>query len=130
MLCWQQTFRRGKSTELWIIVKLLLCHSTKFDIILYTNNYKFYHDTYNNFRWPTPANTKKAKIEQAAKTPCPDASLADLYDKTAMPLELWKAHQPNDKAAMIAYGLWDKLDAEPAHVVWLMEMYVDYLQTV
>lgn len=47
-----------------------------------------------------------------------------------MPLELWKAHQPNDKAAMIAYGLWDKLDAEPAHVVWLMEMYVDYLQTV
>lgn len=49
--------------------------------------------------------------------------LADLYDKTTMPLELWKAYQPNDKTVMIAYGLWDKLDAEPACEVGLMEIY-------
>ena len=31
-------------------------------------------------------------------------SLADLYDEVAMPPELRKAHQANDKAVMDAYG--------------------------
>ena len=34
----------------------------------------------------------------------PDSSLADLYDETAMPPELRKAHQDNDRAVMEAYG--------------------------
>lgn len=33
-----------------------------------------------------------------------DASLADLYDELAMPSELRKAHQENDRAVMAAYG--------------------------
>jgi len=43
-----------------------------------------------------------------------------------MPLELWKAHQLDQKAVMIAYGLWDKINAEPVCVVGLMEMYSDW----
>jgi hypothetical protein len=34
----------------------------------------------------------------------PDSSLADLYDEVAMPIELRKAHQNNDRAVMQAYG--------------------------
>ena len=34
----------------------------------------------------------------------PTASLADLYDESAMPPELRKAHRENDKAVMQAYG--------------------------
>ena len=34
----------------------------------------------------------------------PDSSLADLYDEVAMPAELRKAHQANDRAVMEAYG--------------------------
>ena len=65
---------------------------------------------YNNFPWPNPTETQKAKIEQTAqaildaRAKFPDCSLADLYDEAAMPLELRKAHQENDKAVMQAYG--------------------------
>ena len=37
-----------------------------------------------------------------------------LYDETTMPPELRKAHQQNDKAVMVAYGFWGKLNSEPA----------------
>ena len=65
---------------------------------------------YNNFPWPTPSDEQKAKIEATAQAILdaralyPDCSLADLYDEVAMPPELRKARQANDKAVMQAYG--------------------------
>ena len=65
---------------------------------------------YNNFPWPNPTEKQKAKIEQTAqaildaRAKYPDCSLADLYDETAMPTELRKSHQENDRAVMAAYG--------------------------
>ena len=65
---------------------------------------------YNNFPWPNPTNAQRAKIEKTAQAILdaralyPDSSLANLYDETAMPPELRKAHQENDKAVMRAYG--------------------------
>ena len=65
---------------------------------------------YNNFPWPKPTAEQKAKIEQTAQAILdaralyPDSSLADLYDELAMPVELRKAHQDNDRAVMQAYG--------------------------
>ena len=73
--------------------------------------YRYSKDiVYNNFPWPSPSDTLKAKIEQtaqailAARSLYPQASLADLYDELTMPMELRKAHQENDKAVMRAYG--------------------------
>ncbi|MDO4820305.1 MAG: methylase, partial [Prevotella sp.] len=65
---------------------------------------------YNNFPWPNPSEEQKAKIEQTAqaildaRAKYPDCSLADLYDEVAMPVELRRAHQDNDRAVMEAYG--------------------------
>ena len=65
---------------------------------------------YNNFPWPNPTEAQKAKIEQTAqaildaRAKFPDCSLADLYDEVAMPPELRRAHQENDRAVMQAYG--------------------------
>ena len=94
------------------------------------SDYRYSKDVvYNNFPWPTPTDAQKAKIEQTAqaildaRTLYPDASLADLYDETTMPPELRKAHQQNDKAVMMAYGFWGKLNSEPACVSELMKMY-------
>ncbi len=84
---------------------------------------------YNNFPWPTPTDEQKAKIEQTAQAILdaralyPDCSLADLYDEVAMPPELRKAHQANDKAVMQAYGFWGKLNSESECVAELMKMY-------
>lgn len=92
--------------------------------------YRYSKDVvYNNFPWPTPTDDQKAKIEQTAQAILdaralyPDASLADLYDETTMPPELRKAHQQNDKAVMMAYGFWGRLNSEPACVAELMRMY-------
>lgn len=94
------------------------------------SDYRYSKDVvYNNFPWPTPTDAQKAKIEQTAQAILdaralyPDASLADLYDETTMPPELRKAHQQNDKAVMVAYGFWGKLNSEPACVAELMKMY-------
>ena len=65
---------------------------------------------YNNFPWCEPTDAQKAKIEQTAQAILnaralyPDSSLADLYDEVAMPPDLRKAHNSNDKAVMQAYG--------------------------
>ena len=86
-------------------------------------------NVYNNFPWPAPTDQQRAKIEQTAQAILdaralyPNASLADLYDETTMPVELRKAHQQNDKAVMVAYGFWGKLNSEPACVAELMKMY-------
>ena len=94
------------------------------------SDYRYSKDVvYNNFPWPTPTDAQKDKIEQTAQAILdaralyPDASLADLYDETTMPPELRKAHQQNDKAVMMAYGFWGKLNSEPACVSELMKMY-------
>lgn len=92
--------------------------------------YRYSKDiVYNNFPWPTPTAEQKAKIEQTAqaildaRTLYPDCSLADLYDEVAMPPELRKAHQQNDKAVMQAYGFWGSVKTESDCVARLMEMY-------
>ena len=87
------------------------------------------NDVYNNFPWPTPTDTQKAKIEQTAQAILdaralyPDSSLADLYDETTMPPELRKAHQMNDKAVMLAYDFSIKDMTESKCVSELMRMY-------
>lgn len=96
------------------------------------SDYRYSKDiVYNNFPWPTPTDAQKAKIEQTAQAILdaralyPDCSLADLYDEVAMPPELRKAHQANDKAVMQAYGFWGKLNSESECVAELMKMYQD-----
>ena len=84
---------------------------------------------YNTFPWPTPTDEQKEAIEKTAqaildaRAKYPDCSLADLYDEVAMPPELRKAHQENDKAVMQAYGFWGKLNTESECVAELMKMY-------
>ena len=94
------------------------------------SDYRYAKDiVYNNFPWPTPTDEQKAKIEQTAQAILdaralyPDCSLADLYDEVAMPPELRKAHQANDKAVMQAYGFWGKINTESACVAELMRIY-------
>ena len=83
---------------------------------------------YNNFPWPTPTDSQKAKIEQTAQAILdaralyPDSSLADLYDEVTMPPELRKAHQQNDRAVMEAYGFGKDM-AESDIVAELLKMY-------
>jgi hypothetical protein len=92
--------------------------------------YRYSKDiVYNNFPWCTLTEEQKAKIEQTAKGILdarklyPDSSLADLYDEVAMPPELRKAHQLNDKAVMQAYGFPIKDFTESDCVAELMKMY-------
>ena len=88
---------------------------------------------YNNFPWPSPTDEQRAKIEATAQAILdaralyPDCSLADLYDEIAMPPELRKAHQQNDRAVMQAYGFWGKLNSESECVAELMRMYQNLL---
>ena len=83
----------------------------------------------NNFPWPTPTDAQKRKIERTAQAILdaralyPDSSLADLYDEVAMPPELRKAHQDNDRAVMQAYGFSVKEMTESKCVAELMKMY-------
>ena len=94
------------------------------------SDYRYSKDVvYNNFPWPTPTDTQKAKIEQTAQAILdaralyPDCSLADLYDEIAMPPELRKAHQQNDRAVMQAYGFDVATTTETSCVAELMRMY-------
>ena len=89
---------------------------------------------YNNFPWPTPTDAQKAKIEQTAQAILdaralyPDCSLADLYDEIAMPPELRKAHQQNDRAVMQAYGFDVATTTETSCVAELMRRYQRLLE--
>ncbi|MCD8340093.1 MAG: hypothetical protein LUC43_07840 [Burkholderiales bacterium] len=76
------------------------------------SDYRYSKDiVYNNFIWPTPTDKQKEAIEKTAKAildiraKFPESSLADLYDPLAMPPELLKAHENNDKAVLAAYDL-------------------------
>ena len=83
---------------------------------------------YNNFPWPEPTESQKAKIEQTAqgildaRALYSDSSLADLYDPLTMPIELRRAHTANDKAVMAAYGFSVKM-TEADCVAELMKLY-------
>ena len=89
---------------------------------------------YNNFPWPTPTDEQKKKIEETAQAILdaralyPDCSLADLYDEVAMPPELRKAHQANDRAVMQAYGFDIKTMTESSCVAELMKMYQELVK--
>ena len=83
---------------------------------------------YNNFPWPDADEAHRAAIEKTAqaildaRARFPEASLADLYDELAMPPELRRAHQANDRAVLAAYGI--KPDTpEPEIVAELMARY-------
>lgn len=64
--------------------------------------------------------TAQAILDARAKYP--DSSLADLYDEVAMPPELRRAHQENDRAVMAAYGFSTKM-TESECVAHLFELY-------
>ena len=93
------------------------------------SDYRYSKDiVYNNFPWPTATDADRAKIEATAKAildaraAYPDSSLADLYDATAMPPDLRRAHTLNDAAVLRLYGL--PADApEPTIVAHLMNLY-------
>ena len=59
---------------------------------------------YNTFPWPALADKAKATLTRTgqaildARDNHPNATLADLYDPDAMPLDLRKAHRENDRA--------------------------------
>ena len=93
------------------------------------SDYSYSPAVYNNFPWPTPTDAQKTKIEQTAQAILnaralyPDCSLADLYDEIAMPPELRRAHQQNDRAVMQAYGFDVGKTTETSCVAELMRMY-------
>ena len=94
------------------------------------SDYRYSNDVvYNNFPWCNPTPEQKKKIEETAQAVLdaralyPDCSLADLYDEVAMPPELRKAHQANDRAVMQAYGFDVKTMTESTCVAELMKMY-------
>ena len=93
--------------------------------------YSYSPSVYNNFPWPDPTDEQKRKIEQTAQAILdaralyPTCTLADLYDEVAMPIELRKAHQENDRAVMQAYGFSYKIidDQESLIVAELFKRY-------
>ena len=94
------------------------------------SDYRYSKDVvYNNFPWPEPTEEQRAKIKQTAQAILdaralyPDASLADLYDEAAMPPELRRAHQANDRAVWDAYGRAWPIGSESACVAHLMKLY-------
>ncbi|MGF2384687.1 DNA methyltransferase [Lentilactobacillus otakiensis] len=84
---------------------------------------------YNNFPWPSPTHEQKELISSTAqqildaRASYPNSSFADLYDDLAMPPELRKAHQENDKAVMQAYGMSIKNTTESDAVRELFKLY-------
>lgn len=98
------------------------------------SDYRYSKDiVYNNFPWPAPTEAQKAKVEKTAQAILdarnlyPDCSLADLYDELAMPVELRRAHQDNDKAVMEAYGFNPRM-AEAEIVAALFKLYQELTQ--
>ena len=94
------------------------------------SDYSYSKDiVYNNFIWPHANEEQKQIITETARrileerAKYSNSSLADLYDPDLMPPELRKAHQANDRAVMLAYGMPIKETDEAACVAWLMRLY-------
>lgn len=97
--------------------------------------YSYSPAVYNNFPWINLSELEKKKIKTMAlaileaRNNYSNNSLAELYDELAMPVELRKAHQANDKAVMEAYGLKKTVNgkktwlSESETVAKLFEMY-------
>lgn len=99
------------------------------------SDYSYSKDiVYNNFPWPNPSTSQKIRIEQTARKILdiralfPNATLEDLYDSNAMPPELIKAHQANDRAVAMAYGFDNKTMTEISCVSNLMKLYQDFVE--
>lgn len=75
-----------------------------------------------------PTEQQKEKIEKTAQSildarnKYPESTLADLYDSLAIPSELRKAHENNDKAVLELYGL-SKDSTEEQMVELLFKLY-------
>ncbi len=87
---------------------------------------------YNNYPWPLSPTEKQTKtIESCAqqvldvRKEFPDSSLADLYNPTAMPPKLKKAHQELDKAVDAAYRS-KPFESEAKRMEFLFELYEKY----
>ncbi|WDJ04738.1 class I SAM-dependent DNA methyltransferase [Xanthomonas campestris] len=84
---------------------------------------------YNNFPWPdSPTEAQRSAIEKAAQAVLdarlahPESTLADLYDPTAMPPDLVKAHQSLDRALDASYGK-KAFKSDADRVAFLFERY-------
>lgn len=84
---------------------------------------------YNNFVWPKDVtdaqreaveDTAQAILDARAKYI--NSSLADLYDPLAMPVELVKAHEANDRAVDKAYG-YKGASNDATRVAFLFKLY-------
>ena len=91
---------------------------------------------YNNFPWiENITEEQKAKIEKTAQAILdaralyPNNTLAELYDDAAMPIELRKAHNVNDKEVLKLYGM--KTDIEESEIVSkLFKMYQEKINEI
>ncbi len=89
---------------------------------------------YNTFAWPEPTEAQRRKIEVTAqgildaRATYPECSLADLYDDTAMPLDLREAHRTNDAAVCEVYGFPKDIGDEEI-VQKLFELYHELVST-
>ncbi|MBO7068670.1 MAG: methylase [Bacteroidaceae bacterium] len=87
---------------------------------------------YNTFPWPKPNEKQLQKIEQTAqaildaRAKYPTSSLADLYDRVSMPVELQKAHAANDRAVMDAYGFSHDMMGEDKESLLVAELFKMY----
>lgn len=67
--------------------------------------------TYNNFPFPDLADDESQKVAitaqavRDARSAHPGSTLADLYDRNAMPADLRKAHEDLDKVVLACFGL-------------------------
>jgi len=94
------------------------------------SDYRYSKDiVYNNFPWPEDlTDTQRAQIETLAQDVLdaralyPDSSLADLYDRLAMPKELADAHHTLDRAVDRLYQR-KPFDSDADRVALLFKRY-------
>ena len=84
--------------------------------------------TYNNFPLRGLSEEEKSSLSETGKSildaraKYPDATLADLYGSTSMPIDLLKAHQANDKVVLKIFGL----RADASSGVILAKLFEEY----
>lgn len=98
------------------------------------SDYRYSKDiVYNNFVWPEADEAAVERINATAQAILdarelyPDSSLADLYDRRTMPVELRKAHTANDRAVAKAYSISPDASEEKI-VAELMRRYSDKIK--
>lgn len=83
---------------------------------------------YNTFAWPSLTDEQIKRIELTAqgildaRAQHPECSFAELYDDSAMPIDLRDAHRENDAAVCGAYG-WPEGISEEEIVQRLFGLY-------